>query len=86
MNQHKNSSHARSPRPASASPSMAAVGLNQSGIDFTPPADEVAKRAYLSYVNEGAPQGRDVQHWLAAEAELIAEGRLSRIRGFYNSI
>jgi len=59
---------------------------NGSGIDFTPCPDEVAKRAYFSYVSEGSLHGHDVQDWLAAEAELVAEGKLSRIRGFYNSI
>jgi hypothetical protein len=59
---------------------------NGSGIDFTPSPDEVAKRAYLSYVSEGSLHGHDVQDWLAAEAELVAEGKLSRIRSFYNSI
>jgi hypothetical protein len=59
---------------------------NGSRIDFTPSPDEVAKRAYFSYVSEGSLDGHDVQDWLAAEAELVAEGKLSRIRGFYNSI
>jgi hypothetical protein len=35
-------------------------------------------------VNEGSPQGRDVQHWLAAKAELIAERNLTRVHGFHN--
>jgi hypothetical protein len=60
--------------------------LNGSRIDFTPSPDEVASRAYFSYVSEGSLQGHDVQHWLAAEAELVAEHKLTRIRGFYNSI
>lgn len=36
-------------------------------------ADEVAKRAYFIYLNQGSPQGREVDHWLSAEAELIAD-------------
>jgi hypothetical protein len=58
--------------------------LNQSGIDFAPAADEVARRAYFSYVNQGSLQGHEVQHWLAAEAELIAERNLTRVHGFHN--
>jgi hypothetical protein len=51
---------------------------------FAPSADEVARRAYFTYENEGSLQGRDVQHWLAAEAELIAERNLTRVHGFHN--
>jgi hypothetical protein len=36
-----------------------------------PSRDEVARRAYFLYQNEGCPQGRDVQHWLEAEAEMV---------------
>jgi hypothetical protein len=36
-------------------------------------SDEVAKRAYFIYLNQGSPQGREVDHWLSAEAELIAD-------------
>jgi len=58
--------------------------LNQSNIDFVPSPDEVARRAYFTYVNQGSPPGRDVQHWLDAEAELIAERNLTRVHGFHN--
>jgi hypothetical protein len=72
-------------RPASASRSpAAAAGLNQNAIDFAPSPDEVARRAYFSYVNQGSLPGHEVQHWLEAEAELIAERNLTRIHGFHN--
>jgi hypothetical protein len=35
-------------------------------------------------VNEGSLPGHDVQHWLEAEAELIAERKLTRVHGFHN--
>jgi hypothetical protein len=57
---------------------------NQSEPDFAPSAEEVARRAYFSYVNEGSPQGCAVQHWLEAEAELIEERNLTRVHGFHN--
>ncbi len=57
---------------------------NLNGNDFVPSAEEVARRAYFSYVNQGAPQGQHVQHWLEAEAELIEERNLTRIHGFHN--
>jgi len=47
-----------------------------------PSTDEVARRAYSAYVNEGSPLGRHVQHWLDAEAQLIAERNLTRVHGF----
>jgi hypothetical protein len=46
--------------------------------------DEVARRAYFSYVNEGSRPGRDVQHWLEAEEQLLAERDLTRLHGFHN--
>ena len=71
-------------RPASASPPIAAAALSQNEIDFVPSPDEVARKAYFSYVNEGSLPGRHVQHWLKAEAELIAERKLTRVHGFHN--
>jgi hypothetical protein len=62
----------------------AAADLNQGGIDFAPSADEVARRAYFTYVNQGSPQGRAVQHWLEAEAQLVVERNLTRVHGFHN--
>ena len=46
--------------------------------------DEVARRAYFSYVNEGCPEGRHVQHWLDAEAQLLDERNRTRTHGFHN--
>jgi hypothetical protein len=60
-----------------------AVG-NQNKNDFAASADEVARRAYFTYVNEGSLPGHDVQHWLAAEAQLLAERNLTRVHGYHN--
>jgi hypothetical protein len=76
--------HDQNQKPASALWPTPVADLNQSGIDFAPAADEVARRAYFSYVNQGSLQGHEVQHWLAAEAELIAERNLTRVHGFHN--
>jgi Protein of unknown function (DUF2934) len=35
---------------------------------------EIERRAYAIWEREGRPQGRDFEHWLAAEAELRAAG------------
>jgi hypothetical protein len=60
----------------------ASNGDNQTGTDFALGPDEVARKAYFSYVNEGAPEGRAVQHWLDAEARLLKERNLTRTHGF----
>ena len=44
----------------------------------------MAKKAYFAYVNEGSLPGHEVQHWLAAEAELFAERNLTRVHGFHS--
>jgi hypothetical protein len=69
---------------ASAPPRTAVGEPDQNALAFVPSPDEVARRAYLAYVNQGAQPGHDVQHWLAAEAELIAERNLTRVHGFHN--
>ena len=54
-----------------------AADANKSEIDFAPAPDEVARKACFTYVNQGSRDGHGVQHWLAAEAELIAERNLT---------
>ena len=41
----------------------------QNKPETEPSHDKVAKKAYAIYLKEGRPQGRDVQHWLEAEAK-----------------
>jgi len=69
---------ANSPKPALA------AGVVAAEASFTPMPDEVARRAYFTYVNQGSRDGHEVQHWLAAEAELIAERKQTREHGFHN--
>jgi hypothetical protein len=66
------------PRPTTA------AGIDQNEINFTPSTDEVARKAYFSYENQGSQPGHEVQHWLKAEADLIAERNLTRVHGFHN--
>jgi hypothetical protein len=77
FSQFQNQKPANAPRPVVAA-------LSQNEINFTPSPDEVARRAYFSYENQGSLPGHDVQHWLKAEAELIAERKLTRVHGFHN--
>ena len=81
---YKNSSQEQTQKPAGAARSAATGKINQSAIDFAPSPDEVARRAYFIYENQGSLPGQDVQHWLAAEAELIAGRNLTRVHGFHN--
>jgi hypothetical protein len=65
-------------------PRAVATELNQNEIKFAPSPDEVARKAYFAYENEGSLPGREVQHWLKAEADLIAERNQTRVHGFHN--
>ena len=81
---HNKFSQNQDQKPGSTSPSVAIADLSQNEIDFAPSPDEVARKAYFSYVNQGSPQGHEVQHWLEAEAQLLAERKLTRTHGFHN--
>ncbi len=80
---HKSVSHAQNPKITGAARSAASEELDRTTTDFAPSADAVAKKAYFAYVNEGSLPGHEVQHWLAAEAELFAERNLTRVHGFH---
>ena len=80
----KNFPHVQHQTPAIAKAAPASGIASQNEINFVPSPDEVARRAYFSFENEGSRPGREVQHWLAAEAELIAERNQTRIHGFHN--
>jgi Protein of unknown function (DUF2934) len=67
-----------------ASEPTSAVVMDQNEINFVPSPDEVARRAYFSFENEGSLPGHEVQHWLKAESDLIAERNLTRVHGFHN--
>jgi len=80
----KHNKLAQKQEPASASPPTASAALNPKAINFVPSPDEVARMAYFSYVNQGSLPGHDVQHWLEAEAQLLAERNLTRVHGYHN--
>jgi hypothetical protein len=79
---HKNPSGDQQQKLAVTTQAGTSEELTRNGINPTPPPDEVSRRAYFRYLNEGSPPGRDVQHWLEAEAHLKAE--ISQMHGFYN--
>ena len=80
---HTHISKAQNQKPANL-PQLMAVAAKHSENNFTPSPDEVARRAYFSYENSGSLPGHEVQHWLKAEADLIAERNLTRVHGFHN--
>ena len=80
----KVSAKSQNPNKSGDSRSDVATEANQSGNDALPSPEAVARKAYFAYVNEGSQPGREVQHWLAAEADLITERNLTRIHGFHN--
>jgi hypothetical protein len=71
-------------RPAATPQPISPVAVNAGETAFTPSTDEVARQAYFAYVNQGSRDGHEVQHWLQAEAELIAERERTRVHGFHN--
>ncbi len=76
-------SHQKAATKAEARPTSGAI-VNPEDKYFAPSVDEVARRAYFSYANQGSLPGHDVQHWLKAEADLIAERNLTRVHGFHS--
>jgi len=50
----------------------AAYGKEYQGLP-EPTRDEIAACAHQIYVSEGRPEGKAMEHWLQAEAQLIAE-------------
>jgi Protein of unknown function (DUF2934) len=76
---HNKHSQNQNPKLTCASRPAAVADLASNKTNIAPSPDEVAKKAYLNYVNQGSQPGHEVQHWLAAEADLIAERKSARI-------
>jgi hypothetical protein len=72
------------PAVSAARPAPAAPQSNENESEFVPAPDEVARKAYFAYENTGSQPGHEVQHWLQAEADLIAERNAMRTHSFYD--
>jgi hypothetical protein len=81
---HNKPTQTQKQRPARMLQPAAVEALNQGAIDSVPSPDEVARAAYLKYLNQGSLPGHDVQHWLEAEAHLLAQRNHTRVHGFPN--
>jgi hypothetical protein len=79
----KHNKPSQNQKPDDALPPIA-VDLSQDEINFVPSPDEVSRRAYFSYVNQGSRSGHEVQHWLEAEKQLLEERARTRTHGFHN--
>jgi hypothetical protein len=79
----KHNKYPQDQKPAGASWPTAAES-KQNEVNFAPSPDEVARKAYFAYENNGSRPGHEVQHWLKAEADLIAERNQTRVHGFHN--
>jgi hypothetical protein len=80
----KKNKYPQTQKSAGASQSMADAESNKNENDFAPSPDVVARKSYFSYVNQGSSQGHEVQHWLEAEAQLLAKRDLTRVHGFHH--
>lgn len=61
----------RNQKSATTRPPPPTVPTKQIKMKDSPSRDEIARRAHAMYVDQGRPHGQDVQHWLAAEAQVI---------------
>ena len=71
--QRNDNSQNQNQKTVSASRPATVADIIQSRSAFRPSPDEVAKKAYFSYLNEGSKHGHDEKHWLEAEAQLFAD-------------
>jgi hypothetical protein len=80
MSHHKhlpdNSAHRHSSTPAPES------DQHPSYEDPAVTPDQVARRAYFTYLNSWELPGHDVQHWLKAESDLLEEHALKRSHAY----
>jgi hypothetical protein len=53
--------------------------MGNNPIDETRFLESVAKRAYFYYVNSASTHGNDLEHWLKAEQQTLAESRRRKL-------
>jgi hypothetical protein len=59
-------------------PGAPTTHLKRTPHEAKPSRDEVAKEAYFIYLNQGCPQGQDMNHWLEAEAHVLKARNTAR--------
>ena len=79
---HKQLNAPNNPLTASASQATTATNSNHIKIEFAPSADEVASKVYLNHGNQRSLPGDELQRWLQAEAQLLAERNATEFTAF----
>jgi hypothetical protein len=69
---HNNHSNVQKPNLAAASMQVNALPYKKTEFCQRPSREEISRRAYFNYLNEGSTDGNDIYHWLEAEADLLA--------------
>lgn len=73
---HKNHSHVQNPTLTAAPPQLDVLPFKKTEFCPSPSREEISRRAYFNYLNEGSRHGSDLYHWLEAEADLLAGCKL----------
>ncbi|MCC5789306.1 MAG: DUF2934 domain-containing protein [Opitutales bacterium] len=55
---------------AAGQSSVPVATSKKTGDSVKSPEGNIAQRAYFMYIDQGCPQGMDIDHWLKAEAEI----------------
>jgi hypothetical protein len=76
----------RNEMPAGESRPIVNSNLNKRHSDFSPAWNEISKLAYFNYVNRGWQPGGDVEDWLEAELQLLAEHNSWSSRGLCSEV
>jgi hypothetical protein len=76
----------RNETPGGESRPIAISNLNKNNSDFPPAWNEISKLAYFNYINRGWKSGSDVEDWLEAEAQLLAEHNSWGSRGLCSEV
>jgi hypothetical protein len=75
----------RAPISKTAGASRLAAALKPGDVDFATTPSAAVKISYASHVNQGSSQGHEAQHWLEAEAHLLAERKLHRVKFLHSA-
>ena len=69
---HKHNSHGQKPNFTAVPVQVNVAPFKKTEFCRSPSREEISRRAYFNYLNEGSRSGNDLYHWLEAEADLLA--------------
>ena len=76
----KTTGHLPVAKPTVAPPSSLIAPPRGNPKNAGPSQDEIARKAYFLYLDQGCQHGQDMQHWLKAEAQMNESRKLSRLQ------